>query len=167
MVTAIIEEEIDEDSQDTMEDLYIIFFIDGREYGIEIRYLIEIIAFQPVTFVPNLPKYVKGVLNLRGKIIPVLDVRTRFGMPSIDYTENTCILILNFNNLSASLIVDGVKEVLKITKDNIEPSPGFEEANVERFVDSIGKSGDKYQKRELIYFYQINSLCYIVIFIIE
>ncbi len=142
MVTAIIEEEIDEDSQDTMEDLYIIFFIDGREYGIEIRYLIEIIAFQPVTFVPNLPKYVKGVLNLRGKIIPVLDVRTRFGMPSIDYTENTCILILNFNNLSASLIVDGVKEVLKITKDNIEPSPGFEEANVERFVDSIGKSGD-------------------------
>ena len=142
MVTATIEEEIDEDSQDTMEDLYIIFFIDGREYGIEIRYLIEIIAFQPVTFVPNLPKYVKGVLNLRGKIIPVLDVRTRFGMPSIDYTENTCILILNFNNLSASLIVDGVKEVLKITKDNIEPSPGFEEANVERFVDSIGKSGD-------------------------
>ena len=142
MVTAIIEEEIDEDSQDTMEDLYIIFFIDGREYGIEIRYLIEIIAFQPVTFVPNLPKYVKGVLNLRGKIIPVLDVRTRFGMPSIDYTENTCILILNFNNLSASLIVDGVKEVLRITKDNIEPSPGFEEANVERFVDSIGKSGD-------------------------
>ena len=142
MVTAIIEEETDEDSQDTMEDLYIIFFIDGREYGIEIRYLIEIIAFQPVTFVPNLPKYVKGVLNLRGKIIPVLDVRTRFGMPSIDYTENTCILILNFNNLSASLIVDGVKEVLRITKDNIEPSPGFEEANVERFVDSIGKSGD-------------------------
>ena len=142
MVTATIEEEIDEDSQDTMEDLYIIFFIDGREYGIEIRYLIEIIAFQPVTFVPNLPKYVKGVLNLRGKIIPVLDVRTRFGMPSIDYTENTCILILNFNNLSASLIVDGVKEVLRITKDNIEPSPGFEEANVERFVDSIGKSGD-------------------------
>ena len=142
MVTATIEEEIDEDSQDTMEDLYIIFFIDGREYGIEIRYLIEIIAFQPVTFVPNLPKYVKGVLNLRGKIIPVLDVRIRFGMPSIDYTENTCILIVNFNNLSASLIVDGVKEVLRITKDNIEPSPGFEEANVERFVDSIGKSGD-------------------------
>ena len=142
MVTATVDEEIEEDSQDTMEDLYIIFFIDGREYGIEIRYLIEIIAFQPVTFVPNLPKYVKGVLNLRGKIIPVLDVRTRFGMPSIDYTENTCILILNFNNLSASLIVDGVKEVLKITKDNIEPSPGFEEANVERFVDSIGKSGD-------------------------
>ena len=142
MVTATIEEEIDEDSQDTMEDLYIIFFIDGREYGIEIRYLIEIIAFQPVTFVPNLPKYVKGVLNLRGKIIPVLDARTRFGMPSIDYTENTCILILNFNNLSASLIVDGVKEVLRITKDNIEPSPGFEEANVGRFVDSIGKSGD-------------------------
>ena len=142
MVTATVDEEIEEDSQDTMEDLYIIFFIDGREYGIEIRYLIEIIAFQPVTFVPNLPKYVKGVLNLRGKIIPVLDVRTRFGMPSIDYTENTCILILNFNNLSASLIVDGVKEVLRITKDNIEPSPGFEEANVERFVDSIGKSGD-------------------------
>ena len=97
MVTATIEEEIDEDSQDTMEDLYIIFFIDGREYGIEIRYLIEIIAFQPVTFVPNLPKYVKGVLNLRGKIIPVLDVRTRFGMPSIDYTENTCI-----NSLTSS-----------------------------------------------------------------
>ncbi|HRG48086.1 MAG TPA: chemotaxis protein CheW [Leptospiraceae bacterium] len=142
MVTATVDEEIEEDSQDTMEDLYIIFFIDGREYGIEIRYLIEIIAFQPVTFVPNLPKYVKGVLNLRGKIIPVLDVRTRFGMPSIDYTENTCILILNFNNLSASLIVDGVKEVLKIPKDSIEPSPGFEEANVERFVDSIGKSGD-------------------------
>jgi purine-binding chemotaxis protein CheW len=142
MVTATIEEEIDEDSQDTMEDLYIIFFIDGREYGIEIRYLIEIIAFQPVTFVPNLPEYVKGVINLRGKIIPVIDVRLRFGLPKIDYTEFTCILIMNFNNLSAGLIVDGVKEVLKIPKDCIEPSPGFEEANMERFVDSIGKSGD-------------------------
>jgi purine-binding chemotaxis protein CheW len=88
-----------EESLDTMENLYIIFFIDGKEYGIEIRYLIEIIAFQPITFIPNLPHYVKGVINLRGKIIPVLDVRLRFGIAPLDYTENTCILILNFNNL--------------------------------------------------------------------
>ena len=62
MATTFEEEQLEE-SEDTMEDLYIIFFIDGREYGIEIRYLIEIIAFQPVTFVPNLPEYVKGVLS--------------------------------------------------------------------------------------------------------
>jgi purine-binding chemotaxis protein CheW len=134
-----LEEEMEE-SFDTMENLYIIFFIDGKEYGIEIRYLIEIIAFQPITFIPNLPHYVKGVINLRGKIIPVLDVRLRFGIAPLDYTENTCILILNFNNINAGLIVDGVKEVLKIPSDLIEPSPGFEEAHLERFVDSIGKS---------------------------
>ena len=136
-----LEEEMEE-SIDTMENLYIIFFIDGKEYGIEIRYLIEIIAFQSITFIPNLPNYVKGVINLRGKIIPVLDVRLRFGIAPLDYTENTCILILNFNNLNAGLIVDGVKEVLKIPRESIEPSPGFEEADMERFVDSIGKSGD-------------------------
>ena len=129
-----LEEEQTEESQDAMADLYIIFFIDGKEYGIEIRYLIEII--------PNLPKYVKGVIDLRGKIIPVIDVRIRFGIPEIEYTDNTCILILNFNNLNVGLIVDGVKEVLKIPNDSIEPSPGFEEANMEKFVDSIGKSGD-------------------------
>lgn len=137
-----LEEEQTEELQDTMADLYIIFFIDGKEYGIEIRYLIEIIAFQPITFIPNLPKYVKGVIDLRGKIIPVIDVRIRFGIPEVEYTDNTCILILNFNNLNVGLIVDGVKEVLKIPNDSIEPSPGFEEANMEKFVDSIGKSGD-------------------------
>lgn len=132
-------EEEKEDSIDTMENLYLIFSIDGREYGIEIRYLIEIIAFQPITFIPNLPTYLKGVINLRGKIIPVIDVRLRFGIPAIEYTENTCILILNYNNLNAGLIVDGVKEVLKIPANQIAPSPGFDKANLERFIDSIGK----------------------------
>lgn len=141
-MTTISEEEQLEESNDTMENLYIIFFIDGREYGIEIRYLIEIIAFQPITYVPNLPNYVKGVINLRGKIIPVIDVRLRFGLPAIEYTEFTCILIMSFNNLSAGLIVDGVKEVLKIPAGSIEPSPGFEQADMERFIDSIGKAGD-------------------------
>ncbi len=141
-MTSTFEDEQLEESQDTMENLYIIFFIDGREYGIEIRYLIEIIAFQPITFIPNLPQYVKGVINLRGKIIPVIDVRLRFGLPPIEYNEFTCILIMNINNLSAGLVVDGVKEVLKIPREAIEPSPGFEEADMERFVSSIGKSGD-------------------------
>ncbi|HMV43245.1 MAG TPA: chemotaxis protein CheW [Leptospiraceae bacterium] len=142
MSNTATEIDLTEESGDTMENLYIIFFIDGREYGIEIRYLIEIIAFQPITYVPNLPNYVKGVINLRGKIIPVIDVRLRFGLPAIEYTEFTCILIMSFNNLSAGLIVDGVKEVLKIPSDSIEPSPGFEEADMERFIDSIGKAGD-------------------------
>ena len=141
-MTTTFEEEQTDKSQDTMENLYIIFFIDGREYGIEIRYLIEIIAFQPITFIPNLPPYVKGVINLRGKIIPIIDVRLRFGLPAIEYTDFTCILIININNLSAGLVVDGMKEVLKIPKDAIEPSPGFEETNMERFVEAIGKSGD-------------------------
>ncbi len=141
-MTTTFEEEQTDKSQDTMENLYIIFFIDGREYGIEIRYLIEIIAFQPITFIPNLPPYVKGVINLRGKIIPIIDVRLRFGLPAIEYTDFTCILIININNLSAGLVVDGMKEVLKIPKDAIEPSPGFEETNMEKFVEAIGKSGD-------------------------
>ena len=139
MTTEILDETTEE-SQDTMENLYIIFFIDGREYGIEIRYLIEIIAFQPITFIPNLPPYVKGVINLRGKIIPIIDVRLRFGLPAIEYTDFTCILLMNINNLSAGLVVDGVKEVLKIPKEFIEPSPGFEESDMERFVEAIGKS---------------------------
>ncbi|MCP5499889.1 MAG: purine-binding chemotaxis protein CheW [Leptospiraceae bacterium] len=135
--------ELSVNEEDTMQDLFIIFNLDDKEFGIEIRFLIEIIAFQAITQIPNLPEYIRGVINLRGKVIPVIDVRLRFGMPSKEYNDFTCILIVHHNEITSGLIVDGVREVLRIPADDIEPSPGFESSSVERFIDSIGKAEDK------------------------
>ncbi|MEM7180711.1 MAG: chemotaxis protein CheW [Spirochaetota bacterium] len=129
--------------QDTMQDLYIIFFLDDKEYAIEIRHLTEIVAFQAITPIPNLPEYIKGVINLRGKVIPIIDVRLRFSMHAKEYTDFTCILIVNHNEVSTGLVVDGVREVLRIAAENVEPAPEIASTNhTERFIKSIGKTDD-------------------------
>lgn len=111
------------------EGKYLTFMLAEEEYGIGILKIKEIIGMLPITSVPQTPDYVKGVINLRGKVIPVLDLRLRFGMPAIDYTERTCIIVVeisgNAGTILIGIVVDAVSEVLNIKGDDIEKTPTF------------------------------------------
>jgi purine-binding chemotaxis protein CheW len=111
------------------EGKYLTFTLADEEYGIGILKIKEIIGMLPVTTVPQTPKFVKGVINLRGKVIPVIDLRLKFGMESIDYTERTCIIVVEIDgtgrNVEIGTVVDSVSEVLSIKGEDIEDTPKF------------------------------------------
>jgi purine-binding chemotaxis protein CheW len=111
------------------EGKYLTFTMADEEYGIGILKIKEIIGMMPVTTVPRTPGFVKGVINLRGKVIPVVDLRLRFGMESIDYTERTCIIVVEIAVASGTvmigIVVDSVSEVLNIKGEDIEETPTF------------------------------------------
>jgi purine-binding chemotaxis protein CheW len=111
------------------EGKYLTFTLDRGEYGIGILKIKEIIGMMPVTAVPQTPEYVKGVINLRGKVIPVVDLRLRFGMDSIEYNERTCIIVVEIKGQSGNVligtVVDSVSEVLNIKGADIEDTPTF------------------------------------------
>ncbi len=111
------------------EGKYLTFTLVGEEYGIGILKIKEIIGMMPITSVPRTPDYVKGVINLRGKVIPVLDLRRRFGMEEIPYTERTCIIVVEIQSeggmVMIGIVVDSVSEVLSIKGEDIEATPAF------------------------------------------
>ena len=111
------------------EGKYLTFSLDNEEYGIGILKIKEIIGMIDVTSVPRTPEFVKGVINLRGKVIPVVDLRLRFGMEGADYTERTCIIVVEISGTSGTVlfgvVVDSVSEVLNIRGENIEETPEF------------------------------------------
>ena len=108
---------------------YLTFTLAKEEYGIGILKIKEIIGMIPITSVPQTPEFIKGVINLRGKVIPVMDLRLRFGMDTIEFTERTCIIVVEIEGLSGTVIigivVDSVSEVLNIKGDGIEDAPTF------------------------------------------
>jgi purine-binding chemotaxis protein CheW len=111
------------------EGKYLTFSLASEEYGIGILKIREIIGMMPITSVPDTPLFVKGVINLRGKVIPVVDLRRRFGMPTMDYTERTCIIVVEIavpaGTVSMGVVVDSVSEVLNIKGADIEDTPSF------------------------------------------
>ncbi len=111
------------------EGKYLTFTLAEEEYGIGILKIKEIIGMLPITSVPQTPEFVKGVINLRGKVIPVMDLRLRFGMPSIDYSDRTCIIVVEIGGQAGTIlvgiVVDAVSEVLNIKGDDIEKTPTF------------------------------------------
>ena len=111
------------------EGKYLTFTMDREEYGIGILKIKEIIGMMPITPVPRTPEHVKGVINLRGKVIPVVDLRLRFGMEAIDYTERTCIIVVEIASpagmVQIGIVVDSVSEVLNIKAEDIEDTPTF------------------------------------------
>ena len=111
------------------EGKYLTFSLAGEEYGIGILKIREIIGMMPITSVPQTPSFVKGVINLRGKVIPVLDLRLRFGMPEIEYSERTCIIVVEITGQAGKIqigsVVDSVSEVLNIKGEDIENTPTF------------------------------------------
>ena len=108
---------------------YLTFSLAGEEYGIAILKVKEIIGMMPITPVPQAPGFVKGVINLRGRVIPVTDLRLRFGMGNMEYSERTCIIVVEIAGqegmILMGLVVDSVSEVLNIKGEDIEDTPSF------------------------------------------
>ncbi len=108
---------------------YLVFHLGREEFGIQVLKVREIMGIQDITAVPQTPPYVKGVINLRGKVIPVVDLRLKFGLPELEYTQRTCIIVVQVQGESAQLmmgiVVDGVAEVLNLADADIEDTPTF------------------------------------------
>nr|WP_320116097.1 chemotaxis protein CheW [uncultured Desulfuromonas sp.] len=121
-------------------DLYLTFQIGSEDFGIDIAHVIEIIGIQRITVVPDMPHYIKGVINLRGKVISVMDVRLRFGMEQREYDERTCVVVVNVGEDTVGLIVDRVNEVVEIGRKQIQPVPHLQKN--EDYIMGLGKLGD-------------------------
>ncbi len=126
--------------EDTQKGKFLTFNMGNEYYGIEIKYVTEIIGLQPITEIPEMPPYIKGIINLRGKIIPVMDVRLRFRKPFREYNDRTCIVVIEIKEISIGLIVDSVSEVISIPDGEIVAPPNMtKEGN--NYIKGIGKVG--------------------------
>jgi purine-binding chemotaxis protein CheW len=133
----------DEDDEDAMKDRYLTFRVGNEVYGLDIEYVIEIVGMQKITEVPDMPEFVKGVINLRGQVIPVIDVRSRFCMENRAYDDRTCVIVVNINENSIGLVVDMVNEVLDIPEENVSPPPKVTQGSSSRYLKGMGKVGDQ------------------------
>jgi purine-binding chemotaxis protein CheW len=121
------------------EGKYLTFALAEEEYGIGILKVKEIIGMMSVTHVPQTPDFVKGVINLRGKVIPVMDLRLKFGMSPLEYNRETCIIVINMSGVVIGIVVDTVAEVLDIHENDIDPAPSFGTAVRTNFILGMGK----------------------------
>ncbi len=131
------------DDEDTMKDKYLTFHLAGEDYGLDIVYVTEIIGIQRITEVPDMPEFVKGVINLRGKVIPVMDVRLRFNLPEREYDERTCIVVVDIDSTAVGLVVDQVNEVADIPEKDVEPPPRTTKGAASRYLKGMGKVDDE------------------------
>ncbi len=135
---------VDDDEEDQRANKYMLFNIGEEVYGIGIQNITEIIELQKITEVPDMPDYIKGVINLRGKVIPVMDVRLRFGMKERPSDDRTCIIIVSIGSSQVGLLVDTVAEVQDIPKKNISPPPEFHSnSGHQHYISGLGKIGDE------------------------
>ncbi len=142
MAEEVVEELMEEDTQKGM----FMTFQTGKEYfGISISYVEQIIAMQPITAVPDVEDYIKGLINLRGKIIPVIDVRTRFKMEPQEYTDRTCIIVIDVKSTVIGLIVEKIADVDTILDEDIVPPPALGKKSNEqsKYVYGLARTGDK------------------------
>lgn len=114
-----------------MEGKYLTFFTDNQLFGVPIADVVQIVQVQPITVVPDYPFYAKGIINLRGDIIPVIDMRLRLHKEEIEYNERTCIIIIMIKDIRTGFIVDSVNEVADIPDEEISPPPKFGSTNIE------------------------------------
>lgn len=129
-----VEEEVDLEAKK-----YLTFLIEKQFFAFPIKDVISIIEVQPVTPMPEFPMYVKGIINLRGGIIPVIDVRLRFHKEEAEYTERTCFIVVNINGTDIGFIVDTVDEVIGIEDENISPAPTMTTDGATRYLTGVGK----------------------------
>ena len=128
-----------------VDDLYMLFMINNQKYALSSKYITEIIEILPITKVPFLPDYMKGIINLRSTIIPVMDARMRFGMNPIEYNERTCIIIIENDINKIGLIVDAVNEVLTIPSEKIMEATSEKEDVKNSFVNGISQINKEIQ----------------------
>ena len=119
------------------------FLCDKECYGIEINHVQEIVGMQRITEVPEVAHYIKGLINLRGKVIPVIDMRLRFGKEFREYNDRTCIIVITVQSIVVGLIVDTIAEVVTIAEEDVLAPPGIGTSHESHFVYGIGKVGEK------------------------
>ncbi len=121
---------------------YLTFFLKDEEYGIEISKVIEIIGEMPIVPIPKLPDYIKGIINLRGRIVPIVNLRLKLGMADKEMTDESVIIIVSSSNRDMGLIIDKVTEVLDIRQDNIDDAPEFGTSINTEYIIGIAKQED-------------------------
>jgi len=132
----------DED-EDAQKDKYLTFRVGEEIFGFGIEYVTEIVGMQKITEVPDVARYVKGVINLRGLVIPVVDVRLRFGLDERDYDDRTCVVVVQFQDMSVGLIVDIVREVINIPESQISDPPKVYGGAGAQYISGMGKLDDQ------------------------
>lgn len=121
---------------------FLSFFLGKEEYAIEILKVQEIIGLMPITPVPKMPDYIRGVLNLRGKIVPVMELRARFNLEPVEDTDETCIIVIQDKNYQMGAVVDKVSEVTDIAADQFEEVPSVGKTSGNEFLSALGKVKD-------------------------
>ena len=125
--------------EDSMTNLFLTFRSEDERFGLSIHEVREIISYQKITKVPEQPEFIKGIINLRGNVIPTIDVRNRFGQNLGEYDDHTCIIIVDMLGLSAGLIVDEVLEVLTLSMNDISELPAVHGNSDGSFISGVGK----------------------------
>lgn len=125
--------------EDSQKGVYLTFFIDQELYGIHISKVIEIVGILPITAVPEMPNYIKGISNLRGQVMPIMDVRLRLKKQVEEYTDRTCLIIVNIKDILVGLIVDGVSEVKNLQEEAIIDNPMLGRMTLNKYIKEIGK----------------------------
>ncbi|MCL2125439.1 MAG: chemotaxis protein CheW [Oscillospiraceae bacterium] len=140
--------------EDVMRGKYLTFLVGDIGYGIEISYVVEIISAQEVTLVPHTHAYVKGIINLRGTVVPVIDMGMRFGQGEVVYTDKTCIIVLSLDDMSVGILVDGVQDVSDIDDVTTQEPPKITGNNIKNFfIKAIGVAGG--EVKQLIDVYKV------------
>ncbi len=134
----------DDEDVDNLSNKYLMFNLGDEEYGIDIARITAIEELQQITVIPDMPNFVKGVINLRGKVIPAVDLRLRFGIEEREYDDRTCIVIVSINDSTIGLIVDIVSEVHEIAESDIGPPPSFKSSSgKEQYIAGLAKRGEE------------------------
>lgn len=138
---------LEQDGEQTELVQYLTFVMDCEEYGIEILSVQEIRGWEPMTVIPNAPDYVKGVINLRGTVVPVIDLRLRFQLPKVDYSEVTVVVIVKVliegHEKIMGVVVDAVSDVYSLNKDEAAQTPAVGDMANKEFIDGLINVGDK------------------------
>lgn len=124
---------------DEMKGKYLTFFTDNQLFGVPIADVVQIVGMQEITSIPEFPHYAKGIINLRGAIIPVIDIRLRLNKMEIEYNERTCVIVTNIHDTDIGFIVDEVDEVTDISDKLISPPPRMSSDYVNTYLTGIGK----------------------------
>ena len=135
--------EFEDEPEESLDEMYLTFMLAEDEFGINISYVTEIIGILAITFVPDLPIFVKGIINLRGQIIPVIDVRLRFQKEPMDYNDRTCVIVLQIKDLSIGFIVDSVASCCAIPHESVIEPPVAQRNFHQKYVSGIGRMADK------------------------
>ncbi len=129
--------------KDDLKGRYLTFFIEDSLYGVELLNVVEIISIQAITTIPHVPDYLKGIINLRGRLVPIIDVRTKFMIEPKEYDDMTSIVMLNYQGMQLGIIVDMVSDVANASEDARVGLPGLGESERNKYLNNVMKVNDR------------------------